>query len=130
VGSMSKSPRAAKETRMKVLSRATSRPGRIVYLEMVQTLSRKHYKELGQRFMEVFARAYSELPQAELYWRFKLAVGVLTMSWLIPTVVRYAEDLSGVDEAVGHLVAFLMAGLRAPVPASQWQDRAKEGSSS
>jgi AcrR family transcriptional regulator len=98
--------------------------------EMVQALSREHYEELGQRFMEVFARALPEVPQAELYWRFKLVVGVLTyvLADTDPTG-EYAEDLSDVDGTVRRLVAFLAAGLRAPVPAPQWQDRAEEGAS-
>ena len=97
---------------------------------MVQALSREHYEELGQRFMEAFARALPEVPQAELYWRFKLVVGVLTyvLADTDPTD-GYAEDLSDVDGTVRRLVAFLAAGLRAPVPAPQWQDRAREGTS-
>ena len=99
--------------------------------EMVQALSREHYEELGQRFMEVFARALPEVPQAELYWRFKLVVGVLTyiLADTGPTMGGYAEDISDVDGTVRRLVAFLAAGLRAPVPAPQWQDRAGEGTS-
>jgi AcrR family transcriptional regulator len=99
--------------------------------EMVQALSREHYEELGQRFMEVFARALPEVPQAELYWRFKLVVGVLT--YILADTDRtggYAQDLSDVDGTVRRLVAFLAAGLRAPVPAPQRQDRAQEGASS
>jgi hypothetical protein len=129
VGSMSKSPRAAKEARVKVPSRATSRPDRIVCLEMVQALSREHYEELGRRFMEAFARALPEVPRAELYWRFKLVVGVLTyiLADTDPTG-GYAQDLSDVDGTVRRLVTFLAAGLRAPVPAPpRQQDRAKGG---
>jgi len=99
--------------------------------EMVQALSREHYEELGQRFMEAFARALPEVPQAEVYWRFKLVVGVLTyiLADTGPTMGGYAEDLSDVDGTLRRLVAFLAAGLRAPVPAPQWQDRAGEGRS-
>jgi AcrR family transcriptional regulator len=99
--------------------------------EMVQALSREHYEELGQRFMEVFARALPELGQAELYFRFKLVLGVLTyiLADTDPTG-GYAEDLSDIDGTVRRLVAFLAAGLRAPVPVLRRQDRAKEGASS
>ena len=99
--------------------------------EMVQALSREHYEELGQRFMEAYARALPEVPQAELYWRFKLVVGVLTyvLADTDPTD-GYAEDLSDVDGTVRRLVAFLAAGLRAPVPTPRRQDRAEEGASS
>ena len=100
--------------------------------EMVQALSREHYEELGQRFMEALARALPEVPQAELYFRFKLVLGVLTY-FLADTDLTsgYAEDLSDVDGTVRRLIAFLAAGLRAPVRAPrQQQDRAKGGESS
>jgi len=99
--------------------------------EMVQALSREHYEELGQRFMEAFARALPELGQAELYFRFKLVLGVLTyiLADTDPTG-GYAEDLSDIDGTVRRLVAFLAAGLQAPVPVPRRQDRAKEGASS
>jgi AcrR family transcriptional regulator len=99
--------------------------------EMVQALSREHYEELGQRFMEAIARALPEVPRAELYFRFKLVVGVLTYI-LADTdpAGGYAEEISDVDGTVRRLVAFLAAGLRAPVPAPRQQDRAEEGASS
>ncbi len=96
--------------------------------EMVQVLIREQYEELGQRFMEVAARALPEVPQEELYWRFKLVVGVLT--YILADTDRtggYAEDLSDVDGTVRRLVAFLTPGLRAPVPAPQPVEAAKEG---
>jgi hypothetical protein len=99
--------------------------------EMVQALSREHYEELGERFMEALARALPELGQAELYFRFKLVLGVLTyiLADTDPTG-GYGEDLSDVDGTVRRLVAFLAAGLRAPVPVPRRQDRAKKGASS
>ena len=89
--------------------------------EMVQALGREHFEELGQRFMEAFARALPEVAQAELYFRFKLVVGVLTYiladtDRTVARTVGYAEDLSEVEGTLRHLVAFLAAGLRAPVP--------------
>jgi AcrR family transcriptional regulator len=96
--------------------------------EMVQALIREQYEELGQRFMEVAAQALPEVPQAELYWRFKLVVGVLT--YILADTDRtggYAEDLADVDETVRRLVAFLATGLRAPVPAPQgWRKARKD----
>jgi AcrR family transcriptional regulator len=99
--------------------------------ELVQALAREQYGEVGQRFTEALGRALPHLPEAELHRRFKLVVGVLT--YILADAGRtgeYADDLSDVDGMVGRLVAFLAAGLRAPVPAPKWQDRAKEGASS
>jgi AcrR family transcriptional regulator len=101
--------------------------------EMVQALSREHYEELGQRFMGAFARALPEVPQSELYFRFKLVLGVLTYFLADNDLTAgYAEDLSDVEGTVGRLVAFLAAGLRAPVAPlqRQQQDRGQGGESS
>jgi hypothetical protein len=101
--------------------------------EMVQALSREHYEDLGQRFMEAFARALPEVPQSELYFRFKLVLGVLTYFLADNDLTAgYAEDLSDVEGTVGRLVAFLAAGLRAPVAPlqRQQQDRGQGGESS
>jgi hypothetical protein len=97
----------------------------------VQALVREQFGEVGQRFTEALGRALPYLPDAELHRRFMLVVGVMT--YIQADVGRtgmYAEELSDVDEMLRRLVAFLAAGLRAPVPASRQQDRAKEGASS
>ena len=99
--------------------------------ELVQRLAREDYGEVGQRFTEALGRALPHLSEAELHRRFKLVVGVLT--YILADAGRtgeYADDLSDVDGMVGRLVAFLAAGLRAPVPTQRRQDRAKEGASS
>lgn len=91
--------------------------------EMVHELIREQFGELGRRFTEVLGRSLPYVPQAELYWRFKLVVGVLT--YILADTDRsdgYIEDLSNVDEMVQRLVDFLSPGLRAPVPASQSSD--------
>ncbi len=95
--------------------------------EMVQALSREHYEELGERFLEAFARALPELPRAELNLRFELVVGVLT--YILADAGRrdeHTHDLSDVDGMVGRLVAFLAAGLRAPVTAPRGGAGSKE----
>ena len=96
--------------------------------EMVQALSREHFEELGQRFVEAFARALPEVPQTEVYWRFKLVVGVLV--YVLDDTDRtggYVEDPSDVDGPVRRLVTFLAAGLRAPVPAPRSAEAAPPG---
>src|SRR5919199_1603273 len=65
-------------------------------------------------------RALPHVPEAELYRRFKLVVGVMTSIQAdTDRTGAYAEDLSDVDEMVRRLVTFLAAGLRAPVPATR-----------
>lgn len=100
-------------------------------IELVQRLAREQFGEVEQRFTEALGRALPHLPEAELHWRFKFIVGVLT--FVMADAGRpgeYAADLSDVDGMAGRLVAFLAAGLQAPVSAPQWQHRPKEGASS
>ena len=60
--------------------------------------------------MEAFTRAFPEAPRTELYWRFKF-VGVTThIQADADRTGEYTADLSGVDEMVGRMVAFLAAG--------------------
>jgi AcrR family transcriptional regulator len=99
--------------------------------ELVQALVREQFEDVGQRFTEALSRALPNLPEAELYWRFKLVVGVMThIQADAGRSDAYAEDLSDVDGTVRRLVAFLAAGLRAPVPAPQRAIRGARGARS
>jgi AcrR family transcriptional regulator len=99
--------------------------------ELVQALVREQFEDVGQRFTEALSRALPNLPEAELYWRFKLVVGVMThIQADAGRSDAYAEDLSDVAGTVRRLVAFLAAGLRAPVPAPQRAIRGARGARS
>ena len=99
--------------------------------ELVQALVREQFEDVGQRFTEALGRALPHLPEVELYWRFKLVVGVMThIQADAGQGDAYAEDLSDVDGTVRRLVAFLAAGLRASVPAPQRAIRGTRGARS
>jgi AcrR family transcriptional regulator len=99
--------------------------------ELVQALVREQFEDVGRRFTEALGRALPNLPEAELYWRFKLVVGVMThIQADAGRSDAYAEDLSDVEGTVRRLVAFLAAGLRAPVPAPQRAIRGTRGARS
>jgi AcrR family transcriptional regulator len=99
--------------------------------ELVQALVREQFEDVGQRFTEALGRALPHMPEAELYWRFKLVVGVMThIQADAGQGDAYAEDLSDVDGTVRRLVAFLAAGLRAPVPERQRAIRGTRGARS
>jgi AcrR family transcriptional regulator len=99
--------------------------------ELVQALVREQFEDVGQRLTEALGRALPNLPEVELYWRFKLVVGVMThIQADAGRSDAYAKDLSDVDGTVRRLVAFLAAGLRAPVPASQRAIRGTRGARS
>ena len=99
--------------------------------ELVQALVREQFEELGQRFTEALGRALPHLQEVELHRRFKLVVGVMTYIQAdAGQSDAYTEDFSDVDGTVGRLVAFLAAGLRAPVPVPQRGDRRTKGARS
>ena len=96
--------------------------------ELVQALVREQFDEVGRRFTKALGRALPHLPEAELYWRFKLVVGVMThIQADTGQGDAYAGDLSDADGTVRRLVAFLAAGLRAPVPVPRGADRSTRG---
>jgi AcrR family transcriptional regulator len=83
--------------------------------ELVQSLIRAQFMDLGQRFLEAFCRALPALPQAELYWRLHCVVGVMT--YLMADTASFGMlDRSDVDGTVARLVAFLAPAVAAPLP--------------
>jgi len=87
----------------------------------LQAQVRGMYEEVIGRFKSAFGGALPELPSDELYWRLHFMVGVLAycmagtdMMRLIASC-RLADSLDA-DVLKARLVAFLVAGLRAPVP--------------
>jgi AcrR family transcriptional regulator len=83
--------------------------------ELVQSLIRAQFTDLGQRFLEAFCRALPALPQAELYWRLHCVVGVMT--YLMADTASFGMlDRSDVDGTVARLVAFLAPAVAAPLP--------------
>lgn len=86
--------------------------------QLQQALGREYFGEIAHRFTEVLGRALPRMSEAELYFRFRLMVGVMT--YILADTDRtgaYAEDLSDADRMTQRLVVFLAAGFRAPVPA-------------
>lgn len=96
----------------------TERPG---YLRPIfNTL----FSEVEQRFDAVIRRALPGLPESERAWRKHMAIG--SMSYVLREL-EWIHDCTGglcdttdVESAIRHLVAFMAAGLKAPVtePAS------------
>jgi AcrR family transcriptional regulator len=83
--------------------------------ELVQSLIRAQFMDLGQRFLAAFCRALPALPEAELYWRLHCVVGVITYL-MADTASLGMLDRSDVDGTVARLVAFLAPAVAAPLP--------------
>lgn len=96
-------------------ARLTTEPPKLA--EEVRSLI---HNEVTPLYVAAFRRALPHLPEEALYWRFYFMLGVNTFSLL--SSVRL-EFLSGgrcssddLELAMRHVVPFLEAGFRAPVP--------------
>lgn len=71
------------------------------------------------RFMAAARRALPEVPETELYWRIHFAIGVMghTVSGLRHIAVTSGGrcDITDVDAISDRLVAFVAAGVKAPL---------------
>jgi AcrR family transcriptional regulator len=88
--------------------------------ERVRKILLDQMREVARRFTLALRRALPEVPLVELIWRMHFGVGVMIHT-LVGTY--HLEVLSGglcdpsdVDGTIERMVAFLAAGLRAPVP--------------
>ena len=89
--------------------------------DLTERVFKKHLAHVFTRFFPAFQRALPELSQTELLWRMQFMLGAVAHTVGGATVLRVLSgglcDPSDVDGTVRRLEAFLLAGLRAPVPA-------------
>lgn len=95
--------------------------------EHLPRIFRAHFSVLLKRFQDALRRALPELPEAELFWRIHFATGAMAF------MLRGSEELQQMSgglcdtedpqEALEHLVAFISAGMRAPVMIPEKQER-------
>ncbi len=96
-----------------------------VYLERDVTLKRLLAAELQaviRRFSAAFQRALPGLPAEELYWRLFFSMGVVSHTLGAPGMIEMISgrvcDPSDPDLMLQRLSAYVVSGLRAPLPAS------------
>jgi len=88
--------------------------GRLYMDDILPQLLRREFGPLMERFDATLRRALPELPAQELHARVLMAIGAMAFALRsIPNTRNAAEAEAHVD----RLVAFIAAGLRAPVPA-------------
>ncbi len=79
-------------------------------------------KEVGRPFTEAFRRVLGDLPQVELLWRIHFAVGVMAHSLAgkehLTVMSGGLCDHSDAEGIIDRMVAFIAAGMRAPLPAT------------
>lgn len=89
--------------------------------DLTERVFKKHLAHVFARFFPAFQRALPDLSQTELLWRMQFMMGAVSHTVGGAAVLRVLSgglcDPSDVDGTVRRLEAFLLAGLRAPVPA-------------
>lgn len=86
-----------------------------------------HFREVVRRFDAAITRALPEVPRKELYWRMHFLIGGMVHTWMW---LADLEELSGglcsssdIPFMLDRLIAFGVAGLRAPVPSLPEESR-------
>jgi AcrR family transcriptional regulator len=89
--------------------------------ELTEQVFQKHLAHVAQRFLPAFQRALPDLPAVELLWRLQFVYGVMSHTMGAGRIVKFLAkgqcDTTDVDATMRRVETFLLAGLRAPVPA-------------
>ncbi|HEX4595673.1 MAG TPA: TetR/AcrR family transcriptional regulator [Bryobacteraceae bacterium] len=89
--------------------------------ELTEKVFQKHLAHVARRFMPAFQRALPDLPPVELLWRLQFVFGVMSHTMGAGRIVQFISkgqcDTTDVEATVKRVETFLLAGLRAPVPA-------------
>ena len=79
----------------------------------------EEFDEVFRRFTVAVGRALPDLPQPDLHWRFLFMIGTMLMPMMVNEVITRRThgqiDPGDPDGNIRRLVAFISAGLRAPV---------------
>ena len=85
----------------------------------------RQFGEIFERFHALFVRVLPEIPREEIPWRIQFIVGAMIHMMRVVVdpasperMMPHLERPSTVESLAGHLVPFVVAGLRAPSPRS------------
>jgi AcrR family transcriptional regulator len=91
--------------------------------EVVEPLYRKHFGEVGRRFVHALQAALPELSKDVVAERYRFCVGCLTFvfsgNFDLDVVPGHPSQLSDDESKIRHVIAFLAGGLRAPASSSR-----------
>ncbi|MCS6861224.1 MAG: TetR family transcriptional regulator [Abditibacteriales bacterium] len=78
------------------------------------------FKVVAHRFLAALSRALPTLPEAEIVWRVSFVIGAEIHTWIHSRNLEFfsADALTFADEqdVLERLIAFSVAGMRAPLP--------------
>lgn len=88
--------------------------------ELSQHLIARHFNETSGHFIAALRRVLPWLPESALFWRFHFLLGAqyytLSNPGRIESLSGGSCDASDLQSALDEMVAFVAAGLRAPLP--------------
>jgi len=91
--------------------------------ELSQQLISRYFDETSSHFIAALRRALPRLPDRALFWRFHFLLGAqyytLSNPGRIESLSGGSCDASDLQCALDEMVAFVAAGFRAPLPASE-----------
>jgi AcrR family transcriptional regulator len=86
--------------------------------DVVEALTRKHFGEVMQTFVEALQRALPEIPPEEVTHRFRFSVGsllhVFSANFDLDSIPGHPVQIEDEISLTRQLLSFLAAGLRAP----------------
>jgi AcrR family transcriptional regulator len=95
--------------------------------EKIHDFFLKHFRETVRRYDAAITRALPDVPRKELYWRMHFLIGGMVHVWMW---LADLEELSGgicsasdIPLMIDRLIAFGVAGLRAPIPPTPEESR-------
>jgi AcrR family transcriptional regulator len=109
-------PTAGGSVFLRLLGRAFTEP-----TEQVRSILQRQYSAVAERYKQAFMRALPRIPEDELVWRMQFLFGAISYTMAGTNVMQLVASC-GLADADDHravtrrLVAFLAAGLKAPVP--------------
>lgn len=93
--------------------------------EVVEPLYRKHFGEVGRRFVEALQRALPELPADVVADRYRFGMGCISFlfsgNFDLDVVPGHPPSPVTDEERIDQLIGFLAGGLRAPAASTRAQ---------
>ncbi len=98
---------------MRLLGRTVSEPG-----EFIRKFMADEYEEVRERFTSAMFRALPDVPREEILWRFHFMLGASSYALAGTRALQVMTGPLDDDPAAmaPRLMAFLLGGLRAPLP--------------
>ncbi len=102
---------------MRLLGRTMTDPN-----QFIRTFLATEYREVVDRFRAALFAALPEVPREEIIWRLHFMLGAMSYALSGMDALRLAAGITGTDDPraiAPRLMAFLLGGLRAPLPMLQ-----------